>query len=59
LAIFFPSNQTKIKIIYELDPAVVVTETERQLDKSRNAISHVGFSENWARLNGAVVYEDM
>ena len=58
LAIFFSSNQTKIKIIYELDPAIVVTETERQLDRSRNAISHVGFSENWAKQNGTVVYED-
>lgn len=58
LAIFYASNQTKIKVIYELEPSVVVTETERQLDRSRNAISHVGFSENWARKNGAVVYRD-
>ncbi|CAK0750944.1 hypothetical protein CCP3SC1AL1_1800008 [Gammaproteobacteria bacterium] len=33
-------------------------ETERQLDASRNAISHVGFSEIWAQRNGSVVYED-
>jgi hypothetical protein len=58
LAVFFASNQTKVKIIYELEPSVVVAETERQLDRSRNAISHVGFSENWASQNGAVVYED-
>ncbi len=58
LAIFYSSNQTKIKVIYELEPLVVVTETERQLDRSRNAISHVGFSENWARNNGNVVYRD-
>lgn len=58
LAIFYASNQTKIKIIYELEPDVVVAETERQLDRSRNAISHVGFSERWARKNGVVVYND-
>jgi hypothetical protein len=58
LAVFYASNQTKIKIIYELEPSVVVAEAERQLDRSRNAISHVGFSENWARQNGVVVYED-
>ena len=58
LAIFYESNQTKIKVIYELSPNVVVTETERQLDRSRNAISHVGFTENWARQNGTVVHED-
>jgi hypothetical protein len=58
LAIFYASNQTKIKLIYELDPAVVVTEIERQLDRSRNVISHVGLSENWARRNGTVVYRD-
>ena len=58
LAIFYASNQTKIKVIYELEPSVVVTETQRQLDSSRNAISHVGFSENWASKNGAVVYRN-
>ena len=58
LAIFYASNQTKIKVIYELSPDVVVAETERQLDRSRNAISHVGFSENWARQNGTVVYKN-
>lgn len=57
-AVFYESNQTKAKVIYELEPRVVVEETERQLDRSRNAISHVGFSERWVRENGKVVYED-
>jgi len=55
-AVFFSNNQTKVKVIYELDPPTVVIETERKLDRSRNAISHVGFSENWARMNGKKVY---
>ncbi|MEK7730719.1 MAG: hypothetical protein AAB363_02570 [Planctomycetota bacterium] len=57
-AVFYADNQTKCKIIYELEPSVVVDETVRQLDRSRNAISHVGFSEEWARRNGILVYQD-
>ena len=57
-AVFYSDNQMKAKVIYELDPRVVVQEAERQLDKSRNVISHVGFSEAWVRRNGTVVYRD-
>ena len=45
-AVFYEANQTKCKVIYELEPRVVVGETNRQLDRSRNVISHVGFSED-------------
>ncbi|MFA4907921.1 MAG: hypothetical protein WC602_06625 [archaeon] len=57
-AVFYKSNQTKCKVIYEIDPDVVLEETERQLNRSRNAISHVGFSEDWAINNGKIVYKD-
>ncbi len=57
-AVFYRDNQTKCKIIYELDPEVVLSEAERQLDRSRNEISHVGFGVRWARENGMIVYED-
>lgn len=57
-AVFYEDNQTKCKIIYEIEPQVVVEETERQLNRSRNAISHVGFSEDWASRNGRIVYQD-
>lgn len=57
LAVFFANEQTKVKTIYELDPNVVIQETERQLDASINRISHVGFSESWARENGQTVYD--
>jgi hypothetical protein len=56
LAIFQKRNPLRIKVIYEIEPKVLVRETERQLDSSRNAISHVGFSEKWANENGKVVY---
>ena len=58
LAVFYAEDQTKVKIIYELEPQVVERETIRQLDRSRNDISHVGFSLKWARENGSLVYSD-
>ena len=58
LAIFYKDDQMQCKIIYELDIKNVMKETNRQLDKSTNDISHVSFNENWARNNGIIVYED-
>lgn len=58
LAIFYSSNQTKVKVIFELEPEIVAAKTEQQLNRSRNNISHVGFSEKWARVNGKIVYEN-
>ena len=58
LAVFYSTDQTKVKVIFELEPEIVVLKTEQQLDRSRNNISHVGFSEKWARENGKIVYED-
>lgn len=56
LAIFYKDEQTRCKSIYEIDPRVMIREAKRQLDRSRNAISHVGFSESWAKRNGRLVY---
>ena len=58
LAIFYKKNPLKIKVIYEIEPNVLLRETERQLDRSSNVISHVGFSENWAQSNGRVVFQN-
>jgi hypothetical protein len=55
--VFYEDNQTKVKVIYELEPSVVLTETQRKLDRSRNPMSHVGFSEKWASENGHIVYQ--
>ena len=57
-AVFYLHDQTEVKIIYELEPDVVVREANRQLDRSRNAISHIGFTEGWARDNGKIAYRD-
>lgn len=58
LAVFYKDDQLRIKTIYRLEPSIVLIEVERQLDRSRNAISHVGLSIRWARENGSVVYRD-
>ena len=57
-AVFYADNQTRCKVIYEFEPEAVLEEAERQLDRSRNAISHVGFGIRWVRQHGEVVYED-
>lgn len=44
LAIFYKENPLKIKVIYGIEPKVLATETERQLDRSSNAIS-----QTWTR----------
>ncbi len=58
LAVFYSDNQTRCKVIYELDPDVVLSEANRKLDRSNNQISHIGFSPKWASENGVVVYAD-
>lgn len=58
LAVFYKGNPLKVKVIYEIDPKILLLETERQLDRSRNIISHVGFSEKWAVQNGKIIYKD-
>ena len=58
LAVFYADNQLKAKTIYELDPKVVEHEAVRQLERSANDISHVGFSISWTSEHGRVVYRD-
>lgn len=57
LAIFNKAKPLTVRMIYEIAPEKVVADAERQLNRSRNAISHVGFSEAWAAKNGKVVYK--
>lgn len=57
-AIFYKSNPLKIKVIYEIKPLVLLKEIKRQLDRSSNNISHVGFSEDWAGKNGKIIYQN-
>ena len=58
MAFFSKSIPLHIEIIYQISPSVMLSETERQLDRSRNSISHVGFNEKWAKENGIVVFSN-
>ena len=55
-AIFYKKDPLKIKVIYEIEPSILLKETERQLDRSANDISHVGFNEEWSAKNSKIVY---
>jgi hypothetical protein len=54
-AVFYKTNQIKVKVIYELKTQVVLNEAEKKLDRTTS--NHIGFSINWAAENGTVVYE--
>lgn len=55
-AVFDEESPLDVIIIYEVPVDVMLREAERQLDASRNDISHVGFNIKWARQYGKVVY---
>jgi hypothetical protein len=58
-AVFYKSNQIKCKVIYKIEPSIMLQEANRQLDASSNDIAHLGFSISWVKKNGTVVYEDV
>jgi hypothetical protein len=55
-AVFAKESPLDVLEIFEIEPEVVLKETERQLNLSSNDISHVGFNVKWARTNGKKVY---
>ena len=55
-AVFDKESLLEIIAIYEVPVANMLSEAERQLDVSRNEISHVGFTIKWAKKNGVIVY---
>lgn len=57
-AVFDKDDQIKVLKIYEISPIALIIETERQLDCSKNDISHVGFSEKWVTENGTLIFSN-
>ena len=55
-AVFDKESPLDVIVIYEVAVEVMLREAERQLDASRNEISHVGFTIKWAEKNGRVVH---
>jgi hypothetical protein len=55
-AVFDEKHPLEVIIIYKVPVDVMLREAERQLDASRNKISHVSYPIKWAEENGKVVY---
>lgn len=55
-AVFDEESPLDVLAIYEVPVDAMLREAERQLDASRNEISHVGFTIKWAQQNGKVVH---
>ena len=55
-AVFDEQSPLDVLTIYEVEVEPMLREAERQLDASRNEISHIGFTIKWAQQNGKVVY---
>ena len=55
-AVFDEESPLDVITIYEVPVDVTLHEAERQLDASRNDISHVGFTIKWAQQHGKVVH---
>lgn len=58
-AIFEESNPLNVLAIYEVEVPVMLNEAKRQLDRSRNTISHIGFTIKWVQENGKQVYKKL
>lgn len=55
-AIFKEDSPLDVEAIYEVNVKTVLKETERQLDRSSNDISHVGYTIKWVKENGTLIY---
>ena len=56
-AIFSQASPLTVLEIYELEVPTVLTEANRQLDRSTNDISHISFSIKWVQQNGKKIYQ--
>ena len=55
-AIFDEKHPLDVIAIYEVPVDVMLKEAERQLDASRNNISHVGYPIDWVQQHGKIVH---
>ena len=55
-AVFDAESPLDVLVIYEVSVDAMMREAERQLDASRNEISHIGFTIKWAQQNGKNIY---
>jgi hypothetical protein len=55
-AVFDEESPLDVITIFEVPVDAILGEAERQLDASRNEISHVGLTIKWVQQNGKVVH---
>ena len=55
-AVFDEESPLDVLAIYEVSVDAMLREAGRQLDASRNEISHIGFTIKWAQQNGKLVH---
>jgi len=55
-ATFSDKKPLEVIDIYEVEPGVFLAEALRQLEVSKNVISHVGVGKNWVLRHGTRVY---
>ena len=57
-AFYFGIFKTHLEIeeIWKVEITTVLSEVQRQLNNSKNEISHVNFLLNWLQRNGTLVY---
>lgn len=57
--VFDKEHPLTIQVIYQVAVDIMLQEAERQLDASKNSISHVGFSIKWCQTNGKIIYSNV
>jgi hypothetical protein len=57
-AVFDEESPLDVLVIYEVPVNAMLLEATRQLNASRNEISHIGFTIKWAQENGKSVYNN-
>ena len=55
-ATFSDKEPLTVVDIYEIEPSVLLKEAIRQLEASKNVISHIGVSKRWVIEHGTLVY---
>ena len=57
-AVFYRKRPLDVKKIYRVSIEKMLEEANRQLDASRNDISHIGYTIRWCEENGETVYQN-
>lgn len=57
-AVFYREKPLDVKKIYKIPIDKMLEEANRQLNASRNEISHIGYKIQWCEEHGEIVYQN-